>query len=246
LEEGEGDVALETGFEFDFDVEVEAELEADGLGVRQAREDRGLGEAARGGEGLVVVAVAAAARGAGAYGGGSVRGRVVELAAKVSEKLVLVLRRRHAADGTGTGTPGEVGGEGRGNLWHGRVGGHVVGLFLVDGDISDGLDDRVRRLGDEDGGTPLAVEALLDEAERARFRGGEDAAGLLLGGGRGRILLLLLGGRRSGCFVLGEVERLDVYREDARPEGGGFAVLAAVDGELVRKRWEGSRSGAVR
>jgi len=210
LEEGEGDVALETGFEFDFDVEVEAELESDRLGVGEARKDRRLGEAARGGEGLVVVvAVAAAARGAGAYGGGSVRGRVVE-------------------------------------LWHGRVGGHVVGLFLVDGDISDGLDDRVRRLGDEDGGTPLAVEALLDEAERARFRGGEDAAGLLLGGGRGRILLLLLGGRRSGCFVLGEVERLDVYREDARPEGGGFAVLAAVDGELVRKRWEGSRSGAVR
>jgi hypothetical protein len=33
------------------------------------------------------------------------------------------------------------------------------------------LDDRVRRLREEDGGTPLAVEALLDEAERARFGG---------------------------------------------------------------------------
>jgi hypothetical protein len=46
--------------------------------------------------------------------------------------------------------------------------------------------------------------------------------------------------------VLGEVERLDVDGEDARPEGGRFAVLAAVEGKLARERREGARSRVVR
>src|SRR5690349_9853653 len=100
------------------------------------------------------------------------------LSSEVSQDLIYILRRRHAANRPGPA--GEVR-EGRSDLWHGRVGCHFVVVGpLVDGYAGDGLDDGVARLCEEDGWPTLAIETLLDKTERSGFAcRGEDGARVL-------------------------------------------------------------------
>lgn len=112
---------------------------------------------------------------------------------------------------------------------------------VVDGDVGERLDDAVRALRVKDGRSPLAVERLLDESERARLVGGCEDGPRAGGGGlverRAWTARRVLGSGRAVRGVLVGVGD----GEDARPIGCRSPLAAVEVGAWKRRKGAGSR-----